>query len=87
MRMATRLVLAAAVLVSATAASANAQVTDRITFKTNFAFVAGNTTLPAGSYTVTPMDDDPSVLQLSNGKVSVLLDTQINQLVRRPRLK
>jgi hypothetical protein len=51
MRMATRLVLAAAVFVTATAASANAQVTDRITFKTNFAFVAGNTTLPAGSYT------------------------------------
>jgi hypothetical protein len=51
MRMATRLVLAAAVLVTTTAASANAQVLDRITFKTNFPFVAGNTTLPAGSYT------------------------------------
>ena len=84
MRMATRLVVAAAVLVIATAASANAQVTDRITFTTNFAFVAGNTTLPAGSYTVTPMDDDPSVLELSNGKVSVLLDTQADQPARTP---
>lgn len=84
MRMATRLVLAAAVLVTATAATANAQVTDRITFRTNFAFVAGNTTLPAGSYTVTPMDDDPSVLELSNGKVSVLLDTQADQPARTP---
>ena len=84
MRMASRLVLAAAVLVTATAGSANAQVTDRITFRTNFAFVAGNTTLPAGSYTVTPMDDDPSVLELSNGKVSVLLDTQADQPARTP---
>jgi hypothetical protein len=51
MRMATRLVLATVVLVTAAAASANAQVVDRITFKTNFPFVAGNTTLPAGSFT------------------------------------
>ena len=84
MRMASRLVLAAAVLVAATAASANAQVTDRIRFKTNFSFVAGNTTLPAGSYTVTPMDDDPSVLELSNGKVSVLLETQADRPARMP---
>lgn len=84
MRMATRLALAAAVMVTATAVSTNAQVTDRITFKTNFPFVAGNTTLPAGSYTVTPMDDDPSVLELSNGKVSVLLDTQADQPARTP---
>jgi hypothetical protein len=84
MRMATRLVLAAAVLVTTTAASANAQVLDRITFRTNFPFVAGNTTLPAGSYTVTPMDDDPSVLELSNGKVSVLLDTEGDQPGRAP---
>jgi hypothetical protein len=84
MRMTTRLVLAAAVLITATAASANAQVLERITFKTNFPFVAGNTTLPAGSYTVTPMDDDPSVLELSNGKVSVLLDTQGDQPARAP---
>jgi hypothetical protein len=84
MRMATRLVLAAAVLVTATAASANAQVLDRITFKTNFPFVAGNTTLPAGSYTVTPMDDDPAILELSNGKVSVLLDTEADRPARTP---
>ena len=37
---------------------------------------------------VTPMDDDPSVLELSNGKVSVLLDTQGDQQpVRRSKLK
>jgi hypothetical protein len=34
------------------------------------------------------MDDDPSVLELSNGKVSVLLDTQGDQQpVRRSKLK
>jgi len=39
---------------------------------------------PVIGYTVTPMDDDPSVLELSNGKVSVLLDTQGNQPARAP---
>jgi hypothetical protein len=76
MRMATRLVLAATFLAAVGVATANAQVTDRITFKANFAFVAGNTTLPAGNYTVAPVDNDPSILELSNGKVTVLLDTE-----------
>ena len=83
MRIATCLVLAAA-FVAAAAGAANAQVTDRITFKTNFPFVAGNTTLPAGNYTVTPLDDDPGVLELSNGKVSVLLDTEADRPSRMP---
>ena len=84
MRMATRLVLAAAFVAAVGTVTANAQVTDRITFKTNFPFVAGNTTLPAGNYTVTPLDDDPSVLELSNGKVSVLLDTEADRPSRMP---
>ena len=84
MRMATRLVLAAAFMAATGGVTANAQVIDRITFKTNFPFVAGNTTLPAGSYTVTPTDDDPSVLELSNGKVSVLLGTEGDQPARAP---
>jgi hypothetical protein len=84
MKMATRVVLAAIFLASAGAATANAQVLGRITFKSDFGFVAGNTTLPAGSYTVTPTDDDPSVLEISNGKVSVLLDTEGDQPATSP---
>jgi hypothetical protein len=83
MKIATRFVLATAVL-AASAATANAQVLDRVTFKTNFAFVAGNTTLPAGNYIVAPLDDDPSVLQLSNGKVSVLLETEPDRPAATP---
>lgn len=84
MRMTSRFVLAAAFMAAIGGVTANAQVTDRITFKTDFPFVAGNATLPAGSYTVSPMDDDPSVLELSNGKVSVLLDTEGDQPARAP---
>jgi hypothetical protein len=48
MKIATRFVLVAALLAAASVGTASAQVLDRMTFKTNFAFVAGNTTLPAG---------------------------------------
>ena len=75
MKTATRLVLAAVLLVGGTVGIGNAQVLDKMTFKTDFPFVAGNTTLPAGAYTITPVDDDPMLLELSNGKVTVLLDT------------
>lgn len=76
MKIATRLVLAAALLAVAGVGTANAQVLDKMTFKTSFPFVVGNTTLPAGSYTLAPVDDDPSVLEVSNGKVSVVLETE-----------
>jgi hypothetical protein len=84
MRMTTRFVLAAVFLSAAGAATANAQVIDPMTFKTTFPFVAENTTLPAGDYTVTPLDDDPSILKLSNGKVSVLLETEGDRATRTP---
>ena len=83
MKMAARLVLTATVL-AAGLATAQAQVIDRINFKTNFPFVAGNTALPAGTYTVAALDDDPSILQLTNGRVSVLLETEGDQPGRMP---
>jgi hypothetical protein len=84
-QIATRLILAAAVLATAGAGTMNAQVLDRMTFKTDFPFVAGNTTLPAGSYRLAPVvDDNPMVLELTNGRVSVLLETNGESLERPP---
>jgi hypothetical protein len=84
MKIATRFVLAAALLAAGSAGTANAQVLDKMTFKTDFPFVAGNTTLPAGTYTLTPADDDPSVVEVSNGKASVLLETEGERPSRPP---
>jgi hypothetical protein len=84
MRIATRSVLVAAFVAALAVGTANAQVIDSIAFKTNFSFVAGNTTLPAGSYTVKSVDDDPSILELSNGRVSVLLATEGDRPSRMP---
>jgi hypothetical protein len=52
--------------------------TESIAFKAPSAFVAGDATLPAGSYSVTPWSEDPSVLEIANaaGTNSVLVDTE-----------
>jgi hypothetical protein len=84
MRIATRLVLAAAFVTAVGVGTAHAQAIDSMVFRTNFPFVAGDTTLPAGNYTVKSVDDDPSILELSNGKVSVLLATEGDRPSRLP---
>jgi hypothetical protein len=62
-------------LVGATAASA--QVTETMQFKTTFPFTVGNTTFPAGSFTVKPADDgDNTVLEISSGKTVALLEVE-----------
>jgi hypothetical protein len=55
--------------------AAHAQVTETIQFKTAFPFTVGDTTLPAGHYTIRPANDgtDLSVLEISNGMRSALL--------------
>jgi hypothetical protein len=52
---------------------ASAQLTHALSFTTSFAFVVDNTTLPAGSYTITPDEDDPSVLELRGAHASVFV--------------
>jgi hypothetical protein len=44
---------------------ASAQVTSPVEFKTAFPFTVGNTTVPAGSYTIRPVDDEQTVLELN----------------------
>ncbi|HET7220875.1 MAG TPA: hypothetical protein VFJ02_22635 [Vicinamibacterales bacterium] len=62
---------------------ARAQLVDTMKFQTSFPFVIANVTMPAGSYTVTPLPSDNSLLRVSNGQTAVLLFTE-NDSPRRP---
>jgi hypothetical protein len=52
--------------------TASAQIATSIEFTTSFPFTVGNATMPAGSYTVTPVDEGQQVLELTGEKTSVL---------------
>ena len=64
--------MAAGVLLLAGAQQARAQVTGPIQFTTTFPFAVGSVTVPAGTYTVRPDDDNPSIMLLTGGNVGVL---------------
>jgi len=51
---------------------AQAQLAEYMTFRTNFPFVVGNATLPAGAYTIRRTEDSQSVYMVS-GPRSVFL--------------
>jgi hypothetical protein len=73
-------------LIGATAASA--QMTERMQFKTTFPFTAGNTTYPAGTFSVKPADDaDNTVLEISNGTTTTLLVVQPEELHPNQKVK
>jgi hypothetical protein len=69
----TALLLTGIVLLFPTLASA--QVTESLRFSAAFPFRAGHSTLPAGTYTVTPMSTAPSVVEVSNGRDFALMET------------
>jgi hypothetical protein len=61
-----------AVLTFAGVQKASAQITDPVEFTTSFAFTVGNTSVPAGSYSIRPDDDNPQILELTGRNASVL---------------
>jgi hypothetical protein len=69
-------VLAASLVVLAGVHNASAQIDSAIEFTTSFPFIVGNTTVPAGSYTITPADEDPQILELQGGHTAVLIQTE-----------
>jgi hypothetical protein len=71
-----RSALVAAGLVLASAGAANAQLVGTMKFATSFPFMVGNKSMPAGAYTITPMENDHSLMRVSNGHTSVLLMTE-----------
>jgi hypothetical protein len=68
--------IAGGILVFAGAQNASAQITNSVEFTTSFAFTVGNATVPAGSYTIRPDDDDPNILALTGAHADVLFQTE-----------
>ena len=68
--------IAGGILVLAGAQNAVAQITNSVEFTTSFPFTVGNTTVPAGSYTIRPDDDDPNILALTGARADVLFQTE-----------
>ena len=66
--------------------SAGIQITNRVTFSTSFPFTVGNTKLPAGSYSIRPLDDESEVMEISSadGKMSALFETMTAELPKTP---
>jgi hypothetical protein len=69
--------IAGGILVLAGVQNASAQLADTVEFTTSFPFTVGYATVPAGTYTVRPDDDNPRILELKGGHTAVLFQTDI----------
>jgi hypothetical protein len=78
--------LAGGLLVLAGIRSASAQIEYQVEFTTAFPFTVGYATVPAGTYTIKPDDDNPALLQLAGGRVGVYFETN-NASAREPVAK
>jgi hypothetical protein len=76
--------IAGGILLLAGVQNASAQLADKVEFTTKFPFVVGDTTVPAGSYTIKQDDDDPQILELTGGRTSVLFRTEDAYAQRTP---
>jgi len=68
--------IALGVLIFAGVQNASAQIIDPVEFTTSFPFTVGNTTVPAGSYTIRPDDDNPQIFELMGKDASALFQVQ-----------
>ena len=84
MELSRSVVIACALLVLAGIRSACAQIDLPIEFTTTFPFAVGNTTLPAGTYTVRADDEDPQVLEVSGPHAAVFFNTESAQPRQAP---
>jgi hypothetical protein len=76
--------IAAGILMLAGVQNASAQLTTALDFSTSFPFTVGNTTMPAGSYSIRPDDDDPHILLLTGSRADVLFQTEDKPQERIP---
>ena len=76
--------IAAGMLVLAGVQNASAQITDPVVFTTTFPFTVGYATVPAGSYTIRPDDDNPVVFELTGEHGSVFFETNGAQARETP---
>jgi hypothetical protein len=68
--------IALGVLIFAGVQNASTQIIDPVEFTTSFPFTVGNTTVPAGSYTIRPDDDNPQIFELMGKDASALFQVQ-----------
>lgn len=79
------IVLAAGIAAVVGVYNASAQIDISLEFTTAFPFTVGNATLPAGSYTITPADDeDPRVLRIEGAHASAFFLTESAQPTQAP---
>jgi hypothetical protein len=81
------LLLASASALFLTAVAAQAQIVHAVDANVPFAFTAGSTRLPAGSYTIRVLDiQDPYVLKVADksGRVEVLVSTEAAHVDQMP---
>jgi hypothetical protein len=76
--------IAAGIIVLAGVQNASAQIVDRVEFTTAFPFTVGHATVPAGSYTITPDEDNPQFLQLRGDRVGVFFQTENTEVRELP---
>ena len=67
--------MAAVFVLLAGVSHAGAQIVNSVEFTTTFPFTVGAATLPAGSYTIRPDDDNPNILQLVGAHTGVFFET------------
>jgi len=76
--------IAAGILVLAGVQKASSQIVYPVEFTTSFPFTAGSATVPAGSYTITPDEDNPALLLLAGGRTSVFFQTEEKDAQKAP---
>jgi hypothetical protein len=76
--------IALGILIVAGVQNASAQIIDTVEFTTSFPFTVGNTTVPAGSYTIRPDDDNPQILELMGKDTAALFQIQTAQARETP---
>ena len=76
--------IAGGILVLAGVQNASAQIVYPVEFTTSFPFTVGNATVPAGSYTIRPDDDNPAILELTGAHTAVLFETEDKQARETP---
>jgi hypothetical protein len=64
--------------------NASAQVDDPVEFTTAFPFTVGYGTVPAGSYTIRPDDDNPGILELQGRATTVFFQAQNTEARKAP---
>src|SRR5580700_6003037 len=75
-----KLALLTLVVLTVGVRAGNAQIVTQMDFKMAQSFVVGNTTLPAGSYVITPVQGtDQSVVMIasSSGKPTVMVEVEL----------